>query len=212
MDKYKRIKGVDRLIGICGIAGSGKSTAALHICHQLPYWRYSFASPLKEAVSDLFMIDMDVLDDPVDKNKINSFWGMTPRRIMQLFGTEAMRNVFGSDFWTRQAEERLQVLAAKAVANRLCVVIDDVRFPNEIDWIQDHGGKVLYIYRADRERDATHEASAHASEQVIIPKVLGPQEALVCNAFGDVGKFKADVLRIARRWHYEDEDLGRQHR
>ena len=208
----KPIVGLDKLIGICGVAGSGKSTAAMHICHHLPYWRYSFASPLKDVVSDLFMIDLDTLNDPVKKNEVNAQWGMTPRTIMQLFGTEAMREVFGLDFWLKQAADRIEVLAAGAAAKRLCVVIDDVRFPNEIEWVKANGGHMLYVHRPDTERDLSYSGPKHASEQIFIPRTLGPREAIVTNAFDDVGKFKADVLRIARRWHYENEDLKSQDR
>ena len=208
MSNVKKMLGVDHLIGICGIAGSGKTTAAMHICQQLPYWRYSFAGPLKDAVADLFMLDRERLNEEHYKNAPNDTWGLTPRKIMQLFGTEAMRGTFGKDFWLIQAEERIKLLAAKAVANKLCVVIDDVRFQNEIDFIKWYGGKILYIYRPDLEvARADSRVVVHASEQIIIPNNLDPQEALVCNAFGDKDKFQADVMRIARRWHYENDDL-----
>lgn len=207
MNSFKGL-GVDKVIGVCGIAGSGKSTAAAAICHALPYWRYSFAGPLKDAVADLFMLDREQLDVEFYKNQPTDTWGMTPRQIMQRFGTEAMRKVFDTNFWLIQAEERIKILAAKAVANKLCVVIDDVRFPNEIAWIKHYGGNIMYVYRPDLDAiRASTETYKHESEQLVIPRQPDSQEAVICNAFGDAGKFKNDVLRIARRWHHEHDDL-----
>jgi hypothetical protein len=55
-------------------------------------------------------------------------------------GTEVGRDVFHPDFWVMQVESRMKFSDKP-------VVLTDVRFPNEIDWIHSMGGEVYEIQR-----------------------------------------------------------------
>ena len=195
------ITGIDKIIGICGQSYSGKTTARKAIVRELPYLPYSFADPLKEAVSKLFMIPLDTLNNQVLKRQLDPRWNLTPQDIMRTFGTEAMRGTFSSHFWLIQAALRLELKASVAVSHKLCVVIDDVRFPNEISWIHAVGGYVIYIHRAETDIAHSDIKALHPSEQITIPSRLSPRESIVYNR--GLTQFEDDILSIARRITYE---------
>ena len=82
----------------------------------------------------------------------------TPRRVMQLLGTEFGRNISPTlwvDLWKREIIP-LVIEGAK-------VVVDDVRFDNEYHAIANLGGFVIRMESPDQERK--DDASTHASEQ-----------------------------------------------
>jgi hypothetical protein len=56
-----------------------------------------------------------------------------------MMGTEAGRNVFHSDLWIHSLERKMEMYPN--------VVIADVRFPNEIDFIRSKGGFVVRVRR-----------------------------------------------------------------
>ena len=85
---------------------------------------------------------------------------VTPRWVLQYFGTDVMRDHFAKDVWIWSIEKRLASAPGP-------VVITDVRFPNEAEWIRSHGGEVWFV-----ERDPIVDVSPHESE-------AGLPEALV---------------------------------
>ena len=130
------------IIGFSGRAGAGKSTAAEHF-EGRGFTRDAYAKTMKEAVSIMFGIPLEILQaDIVTKSQIDPYWGMTYRQILQLFGTEACRNVFGVDIWERILWRRY---SDNSVPRD--IVIDDVRFENEAEAIITRGGFVIEILR-----------------------------------------------------------------
>lgn len=130
------------LIGLTGKSGSGKSTAADYLWSTSGFLEMAFADRLKEAASVLFGWDRLALDDQEYKAGVCPVWGITRREALQKFGTEAVRGVFGDDFWIkswRQVYDQIQVFDS--------VVVSDVRFPNEADAIRDMGGVIVHIVR-----------------------------------------------------------------
>ena len=65
---------------------------------------------------------------------------ITPRWILQQWGTEVLRNHFHDDIWIAALESRLARRADHTV-------ISDVRFPNEVKAIRAQGGKIVWIQR-----------------------------------------------------------------
>ena len=76
----------------------------------------------------------------------DSFWSekfgytFTPRLALQLMGTEAGRNVFHQDVW---------VISLLNRAKGKDVVVTDVRFKNEINYIQQNGGVIVRVRRGE---------------------------------------------------------------
>ena len=156
-----------RLIGIHGHAGVGKDTigAYLHSNYCNVYGE-SFADPLKEACAWAFGLEREDFDDPDLKNIVNEYWGVSPRAMAQFVGTELFRehvdvllhsgNSFqskriGQNFWIQRLAGRLTGALNEYKTNRYapgdCVIIRDVRFQNEYDWIIANEGIVIHVTR-----------------------------------------------------------------
>ncbi len=140
-----------RIIGLCGRAGSGKDTAAQALISE-GFVRIAFADPLKEAARAIFGLTRKQTDGDL-KEVVDKFWGKSPRRIMQLLGTEAVRGCIDDDVWIKAARRRVIRLPSRRV------VITDVRFPNEADAIRSWGGEIWRI-----ERPGLNAVEPHASE------------------------------------------------
>jgi hypothetical protein len=136
------------IIGLVGFIGSGKGTVG-DILEQKGFTKDSFAKPLKDACSVMFGWPREMLEGDTEvsrkwREEPDSFWSekfgrpFTPREALQKMGTEAGRNVFHNDIW---------VISLLNRAKGKDVVVTDVRFRNEIDYIQDNGGIVVRVKR-----------------------------------------------------------------
>lgn len=129
------------LIGLAGHAGVGKDTAAEALSQSEGLTILGFATALKRACSIAFNIPIGLFEDPVEKNLVISEWGMSPRQMAQFVGTELFRNKIRDDFWVRRLEIEAEYYTASGV------VVKDVRFQNEADWIWSKGGTIIHIFR-----------------------------------------------------------------
>lgn len=149
------------VIGIHGPLNGGKDT----VCNLLKALRpgtfaqYAFARPLKEAGMILFGFTMEHFEDRVLKEQVDPFWGFSPRKAMQLLGTEYGRNMLREDIWIRRAEREVELNKTKG----LKTIITDVRFENEATWVRSMGAKaaLIYLHVPGLERDEKYN---HASE------------------------------------------------
>ena len=105
------------------------------------------------------------LNDPKLKERPTSyvFGGLTPRRLMQLLGTEFGRNLVSNSIWIDHLIERMRNM------NSDKFIIDDVRFDNEAEAIKLEGGVIIEVVRDDSfyERDDTHISEHGVSPQLI---------------------------------------------
>ena len=142
------------IIGMCGLKGSGKNTVANIIKKNYPNWTdASFAKALKDGVAVLFGLDRallegDTLESREWREKPNEFWcekfgssDVTPRKILQVFGTDLIRNTFLTNFWVDRLE-----LDIKNLDEGKNIIITDVRFPNEVEMIKKHGGQIWHVH------------------------------------------------------------------
>jgi hypothetical protein len=86
------------------------------------------------------------------------------RKLLQQRGTEEGRNKYGENVWCQHTLTWMQLLHDTWSISKF--VIPDVRFPNEVQFIRQHGGKVYRIIAPHRElsNSLTPEARAHSSE------------------------------------------------
>ena len=118
-------------VGLCGFARVGKDTAAEHM---VEYERFAFADALKVEASKMMAaigVDAD-WTDPIFKAR----W----RPLLVALG--AGRRSTDPDYWIKRL---IYTLAARDVAKRDNVVITDVRYTNEVQWILGQSGTVIRI-------------------------------------------------------------------
>lgn len=138
------------IIGLVGFIGSGKGTVG-DILEQRGFIKDSFAKPLKDACSVMFGWPRELLEGDTEvsrkwREEPDIYWSekfgrkFTPREALQLMGTEAGRDVFHKDLW---------VISLLNRARGRDVVVTDVRFKNEIQYIQDNGGVVIRVKRGE---------------------------------------------------------------
>ena len=170
------------IIGICGLIGSGKGTVADILVEHHNFHKLSFADKLKDGVSAVFGWDRQMLEGDTDdsrqwREEKDRFWSketgktITPRLILQLFGTDCMRNGYFDGIW-------VSLVKQKIIDNPdTNWVIPDVRFPNEVKMIQNVQGKVWQVRRGELPqwfidyRDEDVEPNdVHASEWAWIDK------------------------------------------
>jgi hypothetical protein len=170
-----------QLIGIHGYAGAGKDTVAkyLHAFYKNVYIEH-FADPLKASASEAFGIPLEDFTDPEAKNVIHPYWKVSPRQIVQFLGTEVYREVVGKllpqvgpNFWVERLKGKfsgkLLLENEGEYSEGDTVIIADVRFQNEIDFIIDNGGVIIKVERSGYEGNVG--IPGHASEvgKLIIP-------------------------------------------
>lgn len=151
------------LIGLAGQIESGKTTAADYLNEHHEYSIASYATPLKMACVELTGLPIEYFTDKDLKKEVQWF-GKTPRQLMQMFGTEFVRNMIHPDFWIKRMKQKLTTgMTSLNITHGYNVVIDDVRFANEAELIHDLGGKVIHIFRGDPKENF------HSSEKIDFP-------------------------------------------
>ena len=142
------------VVGIVGFIGSGKDTVADYLVNFHEFRRESFASTLKDAVAAVFGWDRTMLEGRTAearewREQVDPWWAerlamptLTPRWILQYWGTEVGRRSFHDDIWIASLENKLR-------NSKDSIVVSDCRFPNEIDSIKQLGGKIIWVQRGE---------------------------------------------------------------
>ena len=139
------------LIGFAGKARSGKDTAGKYLVDNYQFVRYSFAQPLKDGAKAMFNLTDEQIEN---KEKVIEPWGRSPRELYQLLGTDVARSI-DKRVWIKNAEMFVRKHPG------FSVVITDVRFSNEAEWIRSKGGVVIYL---DSKTRGITNHTGHSSE------------------------------------------------
>ena len=143
------------ILGVTGFINSGKDTIADYLCTFHGFKRLSFAASLKDAVSNIFGWDRELLEGTTKtsrewREQVDSWWSkrldipnLTPRWVLQHWGTEVCRNGFHHDIWVASIENKLR----NSLDN---IVITDCRFINEVNAIKKVGGITCRVERGPR--------------------------------------------------------------
>lgn len=139
------------IVGFVGFIGSGKGTAG-DILKEIGFEKQSFAGPVKDVVSVMFdwprhLLEGDTEESRQFREQYDPFWSkkfgyeFTPRMALQTIGTEVGRDTFSPNIWIDILEKKID--------KHKNYVITDVRFANEMKWIQKQGGVLIEIKRGE---------------------------------------------------------------
>ena len=142
------------IVGIAGFIGSGKDTIADYLITFKGFKRMSYAGPLKDAVAAIFNWDRELLEGTTHysrewRDTVDAWWAerlniphLTPRFVLQQWGTEVGRRAFHDDIWIASVENKLRTVKDN-------IVISDCRFPNELKSIKNAGGITIRVTRGN---------------------------------------------------------------
>ncbi len=164
------------IIGICGLIGSGKGTVADILVEEHGFKKLSFADSLKDGVAAMFdwprhLLEGDTEESREWREQSDTFWTeetgkeISPRLVLQLVGTECMRQGFYDGVWVSLAKKKLIRFPNQNW------VIPDTRFPNEINMIHSVGGTIWRV-----KRGADPDWFDALRENNIIPTDVHPSE------------------------------------
>jgi hypothetical protein len=135
-----------KIIAIAGPKRCGKDTLADQIVEHYGYKKMRIAGTMKQMVSLLFDIDLDVLEgDTKDTIKVDP-WQLTPRFLMQYLGQE-FKDKFGHNFWINILLRNIDKAWRDGAKG---IVISDIRFPLECRIIKEKYQGDCVIVRINR--------------------------------------------------------------
>lgn len=146
-----------KLVGLTGYAGAGKDAFAKSLKLRGGFERVGFADAVKEmalVLDPLLSTPENAVHDSGLAYLSNIVMALgweeakkipSVRQYLQVLGTDAVRNIVGTDAWVRAAEAKV-IGHLREGRN---VVITDVRFPNEAAFVKSYGGTVVKIMRPD---------------------------------------------------------------
>lgn len=138
------------IIGITGLKGHGKDTAAGYFTDN-HFSVVKFAAPLKAMVHSLLTIQgcdeetaERMINGDLKENRDSQYLqNCSPRQVQQTLGTEWGRDLIGSELWVKAAQNAIDHC-------RKCydgAVVTDLRFHNELWALQNMGARTLRIVR-----------------------------------------------------------------
>jgi dephospho-CoA kinase len=140
-----------RIVGLCGKKQSGKDTVGDYLCEEYGYKKIAMANALKMGCKNIFGLTEEQINGDL-KEVDDDFWKVTPRQILQFVGTDLLRNKLVSliphikqDIWIEVV--RKQILNEWKQHPKTKFVITDIRFQNEIHFIQELNGIVIRLSR-----------------------------------------------------------------
>ena len=139
-----------KIVAINGTIGSGKDTFASAFIDS-GYHRLSFAETLKDAVSVIFGWDREMLEGNTDtarkeRESIDEYWSsklgrdVTPRWVLQNFGTDVVRKHFHDNIWVFSMENMMRKIDGN-------VIVTDCRFPNELKMLRENKAHIIEVRR-----------------------------------------------------------------
>lgn len=145
-----------RLVGVTGLARSGKDHAADYLAKHMNMYKYAFAEPLKTMLKSVFG---DHFHEG-DRSEICPETCKSYRVMMQTLGTDLGREMWNPQVWINLVEKKRKEVedqgkrpdvyrAAFRGEPPLGMILSDVRFDSEAEYLQLHGGVIVEIVRPE---------------------------------------------------------------
>ena len=130
------------IIAICGFQGVGKDTFANYLVDKYEFKKFSFASATKDILADMFgwertLLEGDTVESRIFRETIDPWWSdklgiqdLTPRKVLQLIGTDLFRKHFNYEIWVHIVEKK--IINCLKINPEQRIIINDCRYANEI--------------------------------------------------------------------------------
>lgn len=157
------------VVGLVGLKGAGKSVVAdAFVVNHNDWEKTAFAAPLKAGLQCMFGFSEAQMHNAALKEVVDDRYGITPRQAMQVVGTDLMRHELErrlgiNALWVKRMDQCLTAAAARG----LHVIVEDVRFPDEVACIQRHGGKIVHVTRSSSDTTSLPLSVVHESESYV---------------------------------------------
>ncbi len=165
-----------KIISLVGLKRTGKDTTADYLIKKYGFVKYSFADPIKKACQEMFGFTEEQLWGNT-KEEIDERWGVSPRKMLQIIGTELFQydihkhikseqfNNIGRDIWVHRFKIWVEMNKDKYPR----VVIADCRFLHEANVVKEMGGTLWKIERPSIDNLDKHSSETGVSQ--IIPDI-----------------------------------------
>jgi len=159
------------IIGIGGRKFSGKDTVSDFLSIECGFIKYSLADPLKRGIQEMFGLSNDQLWGK-EKDVVDEYWGVKPRDLLQFVGTDLLLNqlhkyVLGLTYkdrnlWLKRFEKWL--ISNNIDISTQNIVISDVRFEHEVNYIKNMGGMIIKIDRLGVDTSDNHPSESSSDK------------------------------------------------
>jgi hypothetical protein len=184
-----------KLVGIAGGLNSGKGVAA-GLFKSNGFMERNFSDPLKRMVRDLFNIPTKALWGPS--------YNRTPevRTMLQELGDYARK--YRPEIWVDKMEESLAAFAESGLGGYKGIVIADIRFAKEVDFVHEMGGVVLHLVRPGNTAGLPEELAEHLSETELKSLPADAFDFTIVND-GTLEELRAEICSIIKSLITEDK-------
>jgi hypothetical protein len=139
------------IIGITGNKQNGKDTTGDYIVKTYGYKKMAFSDALKDIAKYGFGFNDEQLYGEL-KEVEDKYWKITPRKFLQFTGTELFRDNMDKLIPNIKKNIWIEVLRKKIIDElkenpNTKIVITDVRFKNELDFIKEMKGIIIHVKR-----------------------------------------------------------------
>lgn len=185
------------LIGLHGKARAGKDTVAAHLIAKHKLLRYGPSVPVKDTTAAMFGIPREYLDDDNMKDQFDPFWQMTYREMAQKVGKESSRDIFGDDIWMRHVGRKwASIRDEKTIDGRYNaahvayggMILADIRYQNEVEWVKKHGGIVIFVIRTNLPASSGVDHAAEKGLSVDLADILLYNNGTVDDLYANVDR------------------------
>jgi len=195
------------IIGICGKKFNGKDTFADYFVNEHGFKKVSFGDSVKHSLQNIFGFSDNQLWGN-EKETVDQYWNVSPREMMQFFGTELMRIQLGDKFknigqniWVMSLERKLTDLLAKGYKK---IIIPDIRFANEAEVIRKFNGTMIRIIRENVNSSDAH-TSENSSDEIVVDhtvenKTLDCLRDSCCKLYSNLLDTSKDVIPYIGVW------------
>jgi hypothetical protein len=130
-------------------------------------------APFQLAAQAFFDLSAAQTWDNTLADTLDPFWGLSPRQMFCLL--EALASTDFPDYASLRAQRPLALPTREipGLGESEIIIIKDIRFENEAEFLRRHNGKIWHIVR-----NAAEKVHAHASELGI---AVATEDVLICN-------------------------------